>query len=87
MRSALKTRGVQVSDDIGAFVRKDYAARGGAIAADLLEEQSVLEDTALVEAIMIEKLTAAAEKARKEVGFAWADAVVRYYYATMAASV
>jgi ParB family chromosome partitioning protein len=75
---------VQVSDDIGAFVREDYVARGGAVAADLLEEHSVLEDAALVETILLEKLGAAAEDARMRLGFAWADAMVRYDYATMA---
>ncbi|MCI5099907.1 ParB/RepB/Spo0J family partition protein [Phaeobacter italicus] len=84
VRQALKSRGVQVSDDIGAFVREDYEARGGAIAADLLEEHSVLEDAALVETILLEKLNAAAEEARIKLGFAWADSVVRYDYATMA---
>lgn len=84
VRNALKSRGVQVSDDIGAFVRKDYEARGGAIAADLLDEHSVLEDSALVETILLEKLAAAAEKARAEIGFAWADAVIQYDYAAMA---
>ncbi|MFC3612952.1 ParB/RepB/Spo0J family partition protein [Lutimaribacter marinistellae] len=84
VRQALKSRGVQVSDDIGAFVREDYEARGGAIAADLLEEHSVLEDAALVETILLEKLGAAAEETRVKLGFAWADAMVRYDYATMA---
>ncbi|KZX95103.1 ParB/RepB/Spo0J family partition protein [Sulfitobacter sp. HI0023] len=84
VRNALKSRGVQVSDDIGAFVRKDYEARGGAIAADLLDEHSVLEDSALVETILLEKLAAAAEEARAEIGFAWADAVIQYDYASMA---
>ncbi|WP_282128012.1 ParB/RepB/Spo0J family partition protein [Roseobacter litoralis] len=84
VRNALKARGVQVCDDIGAFVREDYEARGGAIAADLLEEHSVLEDADLVETILLEKLTGAAEEARKEAGFAWADAVARYDYFTMA---
>ena len=84
VRNALKSRGVQVSDDIGAFVRKDYEARGGAIAADLLDEHSVLEDSALVETILLEKLAAAAEEARAEMGFAWADAVIQYDYAAMA---
>jgi ParB family chromosome partitioning protein len=84
VRQALKSRGVQVSADIGAFVREEYEARGGAIAADLLEEHSVLEDAALVEAILLEKLGAAAEEARIKLGFAWADAMVRYDYATMA---
>jgi len=83
VRQSLKSRGVQVSDDIGAFVREEYEARGGAIAADLLEEHSVLEDAALVETILLEKLTAAAEEAREKMGFAWADAVVRYDYAAM----
>ncbi|MFC4670696.1 ParB/RepB/Spo0J family partition protein [Seohaeicola nanhaiensis] len=84
VRNALKSRGVQVSDDIGAFVRKDYEARGGAIATDLLDEHSVLEDSALVETILLEKLAAAAEEARAEIGFAWADAVIQYDYAAMA---
>ncbi|MEC7765065.1 MAG: ParB/RepB/Spo0J family partition protein [Pseudomonadota bacterium] len=84
VRNALKSRGVQVSDDIGAFVRKDYEARGGAIAADLLDEHSVLEDSALVETILLEKLTDAAEEARGEMGFAWSDAVIQYDYAAMA---
>ncbi|MEL6465687.1 MAG: ParB/RepB/Spo0J family partition protein [Pseudomonadota bacterium] len=84
VRQALKSRGVQVSDDIGVFVREEYEARGGAIAADLLEEHSVLEDAELVETILIEKLTAAAEEARSQMGFAWAEAVVRYDYAAIA---
>jgi ParB family chromosome partitioning protein len=84
VRQALKTRGVQVSDDIGAFVREEYETRGGPIAADLLEEHSVLEDIALVETIMVEKLTAAAEEARADLGFAWVEALVRYDYGSMA---
>ncbi|MEM7711431.1 MAG: ParB/RepB/Spo0J family partition protein, partial [Pseudomonadota bacterium] len=84
VRQALKSRGVQVSDDIGAFVREEYEARGGAIAADLLEEHSVLEDATLVESNLLEKLTAAAEAARAQMGLAWADAVIRYDYAAMA---
>jgi len=84
VRQALKTRGVQVSDDIGVFVREDYEARGGSIAADLLEEHSVLEDAELVETILIEKLLAAAEEARASMGFAWAEAVLRYDYSAMA---
>lgn len=84
VRNALKSRGVQVSDDIGVFVREDYEARGGTIAADLLDDHSVLEDSALVETILLEKLTTAAEEARAAQGFAWAEAVLRYDYAAMA---
>ena len=84
VRQALKSRGVQISDDIGAFVCEEYKARGGPIAADLLEEHSVLEDAQLVETILLEKLTAAAEEERARSGFAWAEAVVRYDYAAFA---
>ncbi|MCO6385362.1 ParB/RepB/Spo0J family partition protein [Oceanicola sp. 502str15] len=84
VRQALKSRGVQVSDDIGAFVRAEYEARGGAIAADLLEEHSVLEDAGLVETILLEKLTGAAEEERARQGFSWGEAVIRYDYAAMA---
>lgn len=49
-------------------MRADYEARGGAVAADLLEEHSVLEDAALVETILLEKLGAAAEEARTRLG-------------------
>lgn len=78
VRQALKSRGVQVSDDLGAFVREEYEARGGAVAADLLEEHSVLEDAGLVDTILLEKLAEAAEAARGQLGFAWADAVTRF---------
>ena len=44
----------------------------------------MLEDAALVEVILLEKLGAAAEEARAKLGLAWADAMVRYDYATMA---
>ena len=84
VRNALKSRGVQVSDDIGQFVRDEYEARGGVIAKDLLEEHSVLEDSAMVETIMLEKLTAAAETARAEMGFAWSSAMLRNDYNAMA---
>ena len=84
VRSALKSRGIQVSDAAGAFVREEYEARGGTVAADLLEEHSVLEDNALVETIMTEQLLAAAESKRDELGFSWADAVIRYDYGDMA---
>ena len=83
VRKAIKSRGIQASDDMGVFVREEYDARGGSVAADLLDEHSVLEDAALVEEIMLEKLRAAAEAHRAETGFAWADATVVYDYTAM----
>jgi len=83
VHQALKNRGVQASDDLGEFVREEYEARGGAIAADLLEEHSVLEDAGLVEEILLEKLHAAAEKAKTKMGFAWSDAVITFDHGGM----
>ena len=74
IRKALKEREVQVSDALGAFVREDYEAKGGRIAADLLEDNSVLENLSLVEEVLVDKLRAAAEAERVRLGFAWADA-------------
>ena len=81
VRSALKSRGVQVSDALGQLVRADYEARGGGVACDLLEEHSVLEDNDMVAAILVEKLAAAAEAKRAEIGFAWADTMPKHDYA------
>lgn len=74
VRNALKSRGVQVSDALGAYVLEEYKAKDGPIAADLLEEHSVLEDLALAQEILLAKLHAAAEAERTRLGFAWADA-------------
>lgn len=83
VRQALSSRGVKVSDTLGAFVLDEYKARNGAIAADLLEEHSVLEDPELVKTILLEKLTADAEQVRANHGFAWADAMERYDWSAM----
>ncbi|WP_299155073.1 ParB N-terminal domain-containing protein [uncultured Tateyamaria sp.] len=85
VRQALKRRGIQASDELGVLVREEYDARDGAIAADLLEEHSVLEDAALVETILLEKLQQAAEDSRAKFGFAWADATVSYDHEVMSA--
>lgn len=83
VRQALSDRGVQASDDLGMFVREEYEARGGTIAADLLEEHSVLEDAALVDEILLEKLHAAADEAKTKMGFAWCDAVITFDHGGM----
>lgn len=77
VRKALNERGIQVSDALGALVVDGYKAKNGAIAADLLEEHSVLEDLALVETVKLERLQEAAEAKREAMGFAWADTLAR----------
>lgn len=74
IREKLQNRGVKVSDGIGALVSETYQERGGEVSGDLIPEHSVLNDSALVEEILLEKLLEAAEAARAEHGFAWADA-------------
>jgi len=78
VRSSLKDRGIQVSDRLGAFVFEDYKDQGGSIAADLLEENSVLEDRELIEALLENRLRDAAEAERARLGFAWADAATSH---------
>lgn len=74
IREKLQNRGVKVSDGIGALVSETYQERGGEVSGDLIPEHSVLNDNSLVEEILLEKLLEAAEAARAEHGFAWADA-------------
>ena len=73
VRRVLNSRGVQISDALGALVADEYQAHGGAVAADLIPEYSVLEDKELVEALLEDKLRAAAEAERARLGFAWAE--------------
>lgn len=80
IRTTLRARGVQIGDDLGAFIHEDYIAKGGAVAADLLAENSVLEDMGLVKEVLIAKLQNAAEVECARLGFAWSDAAVEHDY-------
>ena len=84
IRNMLKSRGLQVSDDLGAFVLDAYKDQNGAVAEDLLVENSVLTDMELVEAVLLNKLHDAAEMKRKRLGFAWADADTTHDHTEMA---
>lgn len=84
VNQALKTRGLQVGDPLGALVREEYEARGGEILRDLIDEHSVMEDMALIETILREKLLEAAEADRAALGFAWADTMVMEDHAVLA---
>lgn len=78
VRGALSKRGIQISDTLGQFILKDYKAAGGPIAADLLEENSVLEDVELINQLLEAKLKAIAEDEREVGGFAWSDAMIKH---------
>ena len=80
IRKALKERGIQISDTLGAYLVEAYKEQGGAIAADLLEDNTVLEDMDLIEAVLENKLRDAAGAERARLGFAWADAATEHDY-------
>ena len=73
VRQALDERGVRRGDALGAFVVDEYLAAGGAVAADLIEEDSVLSDPGLVQTVLAKKLDDMAEEERARLGFAWAE--------------
>ena len=73
VRSALGARGVRQGDALGAFVLEGYRAAGGAVAANLIAEDSVLEDSALVRRVQAARLDDIAEEERARLGLAWAE--------------
>ncbi|WP_299845202.1 ParB/RepB/Spo0J family partition protein, partial [uncultured Jannaschia sp.] len=75
VRDKLRNRGVKMGDAVARLVAEDYRAAGGAIAADLIEEDSILTDETLVEKLLMEQLAAHAESERARLGFAWAEAL------------
>ncbi|WP_299845761.1 ParB/RepB/Spo0J family partition protein, partial [uncultured Jannaschia sp.] len=75
IRDKLRNRGVKMGDAVAQLVVEAYRAAGGDIAADLIEEDSILTDETLVETLLMEKLAAHAESERARLGFAWAEAL------------
>ncbi len=75
VRDRLKSRGVKMGDNIAQLVAEDYRAAGGEIAADLIEEDSILTDEALVERLLMEKLEAHAAAEAARLGFGWSQAL------------
>jgi ParB family chromosome partitioning protein len=68
---------VRAGDALGALVFEDYRAAGGAITADLIEEDSILEDATLIDTILRRILSDRAEERRAALGLAWGDILVR----------
>ena len=73
VRRALEDHGVRQGDALGAFVLETYRKAGGAIAPDLIEEDSVLSDPGLVQTVLAAKLGDLAEEARARRGMGWAE--------------
>ena len=73
IRDRLEKAGIKLGSDLGRYVEAAYRAADGPITADLIKEDSVLTDEALIERLLVEKLTALAEAERVRLGFAWAE--------------
>lgn len=73
IRDRLEKAGLKLGSLLGRYVEAEYRAADGAITADLIEEDSVLTDEALVERVLEAKLQLRAEEERVRLGFAWAE--------------
>jgi ParB family chromosome partitioning protein len=73
IRDRLEKAGLKLGSPLGRYVEAEYRAADGAITADLIEEDSVLTDEALVERVLEAKLQLLAEEERARLGFAWAE--------------
>ena len=72
IRDRLEKAGIKLGSPLGRYVEAEYRAADGAITTDLIEEDSVLTDEALVERVLEAKLQLRAEEERVRLGFAWA---------------
>ncbi len=74
VRSAFQNRFVRIGDKLGAFVIDEYREAGGEVITDLIEEDSILSDSTLINKLLDQKLSDLAEQKREALGFAWAEA-------------
>ena len=77
VRGYFEGRFVRVGDALGKLVHEAYGAAGGEIVADLIEEDSVLADQALVSKLLSAALSDAAEAAREAEGLAWSEIMLK----------
>ena len=73
IRDRLEKAGLKLGSPLGRFIEAEYRAADGPILADLIVEDSVLSDEALVERLLVETLGRHAEAERARLGFAWAE--------------
>ena len=77
VRGYFEGRFVRLGDALGKLVHGAYEAAGGEIVADLIEEDSVLADQALVSKLLSAALSDAAEAAREASGLAWSEILLK----------
>ncbi len=73
VRHRLKEADIVRGDPIAQFVADDYRARDGQVIPALFDDETVLCDRGLIEAIALEKLQAQAGEIAAAHGFAWAE--------------
>ena len=75
IRGLLESASIQVSNPRAQFVLNAYRAAGGSITEALFEDQSVLNDSGLVDRLLMEQLQAMADAEKAKHGFAWSKAL------------
>jgi ParB family chromosome partitioning protein len=76
VRSAFQKQYTRKGSDLGQLVFDAYVKLGGVVKADLIDEDSVLEDDHLVQQALNTVLSDLAEEERGKLGFAWAEVAV-----------
>jgi ParB family chromosome partitioning protein len=76
VRNAFTRQFTRKGSVLGQFVLEEYLNRGGEIQQDLIDEDSVLKDDHIVQAVLNTNLNDRAEDERARHGFAWSDCVV-----------
>ena len=85
VRQILGEQDIRANDPLAIIVMDRYRERGGEMVEGLFEEDTVLKDRALAEAIRDEMLMEAAEKVRMAKGFKWAETRARIDYSELSA--
>ncbi|MDO5759385.1 MAG: chromosome partitioning protein ParB, partial [Rhodobacterales bacterium] len=75
IRDKLRRRGVKLGDALAQAVLEEYRAAGGEIAADLIEEDSILTDEALIDRLLMKTLGDHATEEAARLGFGWSMAL------------
>lgn len=83
VRNVLSDQDIRADDPLAMLVMDRYRERGGEMVEGLFEEDTVLKDRALAEAIRDEILMEKAEAIREAGGFKWAETRARMDYAEL----
>ena len=76
VRSSFTKQYVRKGSALGAFVLEEYLRRDGGIQQDLIDEDSVLKDDHIVQAVLATNLGDRAEEERAKHGFTWSDCAI-----------